>query len=308
MSDRRRLALAAALLAGALATVCAYGGSVPFNGADPDMEHADGTWWIYPTGGDALHAWTSRDLTNWRRGPVLLRLDAIGWVREDGAPRHHLWAPDMVAADGRHYLYYSVGPQNPTPSRIGVARCDGPSGPCTDSGRPLVTGGDGFEAIDPAVFIDPHSGNRYLYAGGSAGATLRVWQLTPDMVGIDREVPVETPPLFTEGAFMHERNGIYYLSYSHGSWRRASYSVHYAISTSPTGPWQYKGPILVSDATRKGPGHHAFSRRPDSDRWLIAYHRWEDQTGDGPYRGQRQIMVQDIGYEADGSIRPVTMQ
>ncbi|MFV3078004.1 family 43 glycosylhydrolase [Niveispirillum fermenti] len=308
MIGRRRRALAAALFAGAAVSAGAHDGSVPFNGADPDMEHADGAWWIYPTGGDVLHAWTSRDLAVWRRGPALLRLDAVGWIAQDGAPRHHLWAPDMVAADGRYLLYYSVGPQNPTPSRIGVARCDGPAGPCTDSGRPLITGGNGFEAIDPAIFIDPHSGNRYLYAGGSAGATLRVWLLTPDMVGIEREVPVETPPFFTEGAFMHERNGVYYLSYSHGSWRHASYSVHYAVSASPTGPWHYKGPVLVSDGTRKGPGHHAFLHRPDNGRWLIAYHRWEGQTGDGPYRGQRQIKVQEIDYEADGSIRPIMMQ
>lgn len=318
------MAVVAATLAGAVGIGVAqiplrppgFGGqAVPalFAGADPDIEVADGRYWIYPTnsgegGAERLYTWTSTDMKEWRRGPELLRLDAIRWIRDDGAERHWLWAPDMIAANGRHYLYFSVGPQNPTPSRIGVAVCDGPGGPCSDSGRPLVTGGDGFEAIDPAVFIDPGDGVRYLYAGGSAGATLRVWVLKPDMVTIDREVPVDTPPRFTEGAFMHERGGLYYLSYSSGSWRHASYSVHYATAASPIGPWTYQGPILVSDVRYKGPGHHAFLKDPADGHWHIAYHRWEGHDGDGPYRGQRQIAIQPLEYRADRSIVPVTMR
>lgn len=285
----------------------------PFAGADPDIEVADGRYWIYPTnsgeGGAArLYAWTSRDLRAWQRDRELLRLDDIDWIGDDGAPRHFLWAPDMVAANRRYYLYYSVGPQNPTPSRIGVALCDTPAGPCSDSGKPLVTGVKGFEAIDPAVFVDPRDGSRYLHAGGSAGATLRMWRLNADMTSIDREIAVETPPHFTEGAFMHERDGIYYLSYSHGSWRHASYSVHYATSLKPTGPWRHRGAILSSDARFKGPGHHAFLRDPGTGRWHIAYHRWEGQQGDGPYKGQRRIVVQPITYGSDGAIQPIKMR
>src|SRR3546814_19117578 len=81
----------------------------------------------------------------------------------------------MVAANGRHYLYFSVGPQNPTPSRIGVATCAGLEGTCTDSGKPLITGGKGLEAIDPAVFVDPASQTPFPFARGSAGAKLPVW-------------------------------------------------------------------------------------------------------------------------------------
>src|SRR3546814_3979631 len=64
------------------------------------------------------------------------------------------------------------------------------------------------------------------------------------MMTIDREIPVETPPHFTEGAFMHERGGTYYLSYSSGSYRHDSYQVHYATAPSPTGPWAYRGKIV----------------------------------------------------------------
>src|SRR3546814_11154748 len=123
----------------------------------------------------------------------------------------------MLAANGRYYFYYSIGPQHPTPSRLGVATCEAPAGPCIDSGQPLLTGGGGFEAIDPMVFADAKSGKTYIYAGGSAGSTLRVFVLTPDPLTIDHEVQVAQPPHFTEGAFMHERDGIYYRSSRHGS-------------------------------------------------------------------------------------------
>lgn len=208
----RAALLLGALLAGIRPAASGQEASSVFAGADPDMEAAEGRYWIYPTGGGMLAAWSSPDRVAWTRGETLLRLADIGWIDDDRAPRHHLWAPDMVRARGGWYLYYSVGPQNPTPSRIGVAVCKGPAGPCTDSGKPLITGGEGFEAIDPAVFVDPKSATPYLYAGGSAGATLRAWVLRPDMLGVEREVRVETPPGFTEGAFMHYRDGVYYLS------------------------------------------------------------------------------------------------
>lgn len=309
----RRVGLAAmlALLAGAPGA--AEDALRSFPGADPDIEAVGGRYWVYPTnagggGASALYAWSSSDLTHWRKGEPLMRMSDVPWIGDDGAPRHSLWAPDMVAKGNRYFLYYSVGPQNPTPSRIGVARCKGPAGPCLDSGKPLITGGAGFEAIDPAVFTDPKSGVTYLYAGGSAGATLRVWVLNPDMVSIEREVEVATPPHFTEGAFMHVRNGRYYLSYSSGGWRSARYSVHYATAPTPLGPWEYKGAILTSDDRFKGPGHHAFLRDPRDGRWRIAYHRWEGQVGDGPYSGSRTITVQPVAYGPRGEIKPIRMR
>lgn len=281
-------------------------------GADPHAVVVGDTVWLYPTWSDErrgqrFFAFSSTNLIQWQRhGPVLDFAD-VPWIRDDGQPWHGAWAPGVLEHGGRWYFYYSVGPQNPTPSRIGVAVGTAPQGPFRDSGKPLLTGGNGFEAIDPMVFRDAKSRKAFLYAGGSAGAKLRVFELNPDRVSFAREVPVETPPKFTEGAFLHEREGRYYLSYSHGGWQHASYSVHYATALSPTGPWTYRGAILESDATRKGPGHHSFIQRPGTGEWLIVYHRWENQTGDGPYRGSRQICVDRVEHDADGLIRPVVM-
>ncbi|MGN6374820.1 MAG: family 43 glycosylhydrolase [Sphingomonas sp.] len=302
----------AALTLGLLCAAAPVPGPAPHNpvivGADPHLAVVGHEWWIYPTGpGDRLYGYHSPDLQHWQRTSApLLAMSDIGWIKDDGAPSHALWAPALAEANGRFYLYYAVGPQNPTPSRIGVAVADRPEGPFKDIGQPLVTGGNGFEAIDPMVFVDPRSHVPYLYAGGSAGATLRIYQLAPDMVHVVRRVETTQPPHFTEGVFMAFRDGTYYLSYSHGRWNDASYSVHYATASSPTGPWTYRGVILKSDATHKGPGHHAMAENPATGAWYIAYHRWDGEQGNGPYKGERKIAIQRLLFR-NGRILPLRM-
>lgn len=269
-------------------------------------------FWIYPTrspkGEQGFFAFSSTDLKNWKQHGPILRFADVKWIDDDGEKAHYAWAPGVAERGGKFYFYYAVGPQGRTPSRIGVAVGAKPEGPFVDSGKPLLTGGHGFEAIDPMVFGDPQSGRYYLYAGGSAGAKLRVFEMAENMVDLRREIPVETPPQFTEGPFMHFRKGVYYLSYSHGGWQDASYSVHYATSNTPVGPWRYRGAILTSDEHHKGPGHHSIFPGLGPDEWYIAYHRWNNVTGNGPYRGQqRQIAIEVLHHEFGTWIRPVQM-
>lgn len=279
-------------------------------GADPHAITVGQAVWIYPTwgkGGQQFFAFSSTDFQRWQQhGPVLDFAD-VGWIKDDGRDVHFAWAPSVIERLGVFYFYYTVGPQRQTPARIGVALGDNPAGPFRDSGKPVLTGKKGFEAIDPMVFSDPKSGKYYLFAGGSTGAKLRVFELNDDLLSIAHEVAIANPQQFTEGAFMHYANGMYYLSYSHGSWRDASYSVHYTTAPSPTGPWAYQGAILNSDANYKGPGHHSFVQDPASGQWLIVYHRWEKVRGDGPYKGSRRIAIERIEYDAKGMILPIKM-
>lgn len=278
--------------------------------ADPHAVVLEKQMWVYATGGgrhNEFFAWSSKDLVTWKTHGPILRLGDVRWVPDDGARTHHAWAPCAIASGGKIYFYYSVGPQNPTPSRIGVAVADSPAGPFVDSGKPLVTGGNGFEAIDPFVLHDPKTGKHFLYAGGSAGAKLRIWELGDDMVSIQREVPVKTPEKFTEGPFVHIHGGRYFLSYSHGNYRNDTYSVHYATSDTATGPWEYKGAILTSDNKHKGPGHHSFVQLPGTGQWLVFYHRWNDRKGPGPYRGGRDTCIERFEHAAGGRIRPIVM-
>ena len=289
-----------------------------FTGADPDTGFFQGKFWMYSTatseigpGNQVLYAFSSPDLKNWTKTPQpIFQFKNAPWIAANGRPGNYAWAPGITEKDGKYYLYYSVGPQDPQhPARVGVAVSNSPGGTFVDSGKALISGEKGFEAIDAEVFKDPKSGKYYLYAGGSAGAKLRVWEMAPDLVNVAREVPVDTPPQFTEGAFMHYDNGRYYLSYSHGYYGGASYSVHYATSDSPTGPWNYKGPILQTDKTRKGPGHHSFVKDPRDGKWVIVYHRWQSPYGGNPYKapGGRSIAISPLRYDKNGDILPIEM-
>lgn len=277
-------------------------------GADPQAVVVGTNVWLYPTwGGDRFFTFASSDFQHWQRYGPVLEFKNVSWIQDDGQRRHFAWAPGVIEKNNLFYFYYSVGPQNPTPSRIGVATAKNPQGPFKDSGKPLLTGGSGYEAIDPMVFTDPQSGTSYFYAGGSAGSKLRIFEMNPDMVSFKREIPVETPPHFTEGVYMHYREGVYYLSYSHGGWQSSSYSVHYATGKTPIGPWTYRGVILSSNERYKGPGHHSFFQDPRNGQWLIAYHRWENQSGDGPYRGSRVLCIDRVEYGTNGLILPIVM-
>ncbi len=289
-----------------------------FSGADPDTDFFAGKFWMYITAQNNIgpknpvfYAFSSPDLKSWTKtAQPIFQFKSAPWIAANGRDYNGAWAPCAIEKNGKYYLYYSVGPQNAQgPARIGVAVGNSPGGPFVDSGKALITGGNGFEAIDPEVFQDPKSGKTYLYAGGSAGAKLRIWEMAPDLVNVAREIPVETPPQFTEGVFVHYANGQYYLSYSHGFYGGASYSVHYATSNSPVGPWHYRGPILRSDRTRKGPGHHSFVKDPRNGQWVIVYHRWQSPDNGNPFKapGGRSIDIQPIYYDATGAILPIEM-
>lgn len=282
-----------------------------FTGADPHAAVIDGKIWVYPTrseGGKNFLAFESTDLKTWKKQGPVLDFKEVPWLKSD--PRRDLspWAPCLVRKGNRCYFYYSVGPQSDgKPSRIGVAVGNSPAGPFKDSGKPLLVGGNGFEAIDPMVFEDPASRKFYFYAGGSAGAKLRVFELNENLEGLRKEIAVENPPHFTEGAFMHLQDGLYHLTYSHGGWRDASYSVHHVTSESPVGPWKYRGVILKSDEKHKGPGHHSIVQFPAGGDWWILYHRWNSRPGDGPFSGSRETCIDRLTHRPDGSIDPVVM-
>lgn len=297
LKDKSNFRIRAAVLICWLLYVPVFAGAPIISGADPDVLLVDDTVWVYPTSGYSryFYAYSSTDLVDWQTHGPVLNLDNVDWVPDN----KHAWAPGIIEKDGTFYLYYSVGP---SPSHIGVAYSDSPAGPFTDSGEPLLSdgGNSGFEAIDAMVFRDPQSGKYYFYAGGSAGSRLRVYELNDDMISFKKQIPVDNPTNFTEGAFMHYYNGNYYLSYSNGYWGDASYSVHYSMSSTPYGPWSYEGVILESEEPYLGPGHHSFLYNSQMDEWYIFYHRhYENQS--------RHIALEKLEYYPDGRIKPVVM-
>ncbi|KAJ0382989.1 hypothetical protein COL922a_011402 [Colletotrichum nupharicola] len=98
---------------------------------------------------------------------------------------------------------------------------------------------NGAQPIDQDVFIDD-DGQAYIYYGGHGHAN--VAKLNSDMISIGNfsdgtQFKEITPENYVEGSLMFKRNEKYYLMWSEGGWTGPDYSVSYAISDSPLGPF-----------------------------------------------------------------------
>jgi glycosyl hydrolase family 43 len=109
--------------------------------ADPEVAVFNKRYWIYPTYSAPydrqvfLDAFSSPDLVNWTRHPRIIDTAAVTWARRA------MWAPSVIAKDGKYFLFFSANDiQNDEQiGGIGVAVADTPSGPFKDYlGKPLL--------------------------------------------------------------------------------------------------------------------------------------------------------------------------
>jgi len=114
-----------------------------------------------------------------------------------------------------------------------------------------------------------------------------------------------TPKGYVEGPFMLKRGGKYYFMWSEGGWGGPDYSVAYAISDSPFGPFNRVGKILEQDPKiATGAGHHSVIKVPGRDEYYIVYHRRPLGETD---RNARVTCIDRLEFDAQGFIRPVQM-
>ncbi len=280
--------------------------------ADPDIAVYDGKYWVYPTASKAyaeqtyLDAFSSTDLIHWTKHSNILKAADVSWAK------YAVWAPAPVERGGKYYLYFAANDiQNDSQlGGIGVAVADRPEGPYKDAlGKPLISQfHNGAQPIDQDVFIDD-DGQAYMYYGGWRHSN--VVKLNPDMTSLDtfddgstyKEI---TPENYTEGSYMFKRNGMYYLMWSEGGWTGPDYSVSYAMSPSPTGPFTKIDKVLAQDpAVAKGSGHNSVVNVPGTDTWYILYHRRPLSESDGNHR---QLAYDRMYFNPDGTIRRIAMQ
>ena len=259
---------------------------------------ADGFTYVYATQGSGadgtmhnLRVARSRNLTEWTLIGDALPQKA-GWASKT----QDYWAPHVIAADGRYFLYYSAKPDAAlTDDKRGlclaVATADRPEGPFVDSGKPLQCG-PGFVNIDPMAFDDPATGKRLLHWGSGFGP-IKVQELGPDRISfaagsapidlvstIKNEGPANYQRL-VEGAWVILRGGYYYLFYSGDNCcgPKAHYAVMVARSRSATGPFETLAAvtgapdsvILEANAKWIAPGHNGIVTDARGDDWMI-YH------------------------------------
>lgn len=270
--------------------------------ADPSIVQHDGEWFIYatmdPWGGDKLAMWRSRDFRNWTFSTPEWPTKAAATSPTSGDSK--VWAPSVVKAQGRYWMYVSVG------SEVWVGSAPSPAGPWHDAngGRPLIPGNyrPGYHMIDAEAFIDD-DGQAYLYWGSGLNwinGRCFVVRLKPDMTTFDGEPVDVTPPHYFEAPFMFKRNGHYFLTYSWGNTTKDTYQVRYAVGSSPLGPFREPTdkPLLETDKARQviSPGHHAIFSSKGED--FILYHRQALPFVEGG-EVRRQVAVDRLRVRGD---------
>lgn len=273
--------------------------------ADPSAHvWADGRLYVYashdmdpPRGCDLMdkyHIFSTDDMVTWVDHGEILSAAEVPWGRPEGG---FMWAPDCAYRNGTYYYYFP----HPSESRwndswkIGVATSKEPAANFKVSKKYIK---NVPPHIDPCVFVDD-DGQAYLYVGGSAKCY--GGKLKKNMVELDGEmVRMEGLYDFHEGTWVHKYNGKYYLSYpdnyideNHVQYNR----MHYAMSDSPLGPWEYKGIFL--DKTDCDTMHGSIVEF--KGQWYVFYHGCQiSKMGN-----LRSICVDKLYYNEDGTIRMV---
>lgn len=297
----------------------------PVVGSDsPDpgvVRGKDGLYWSVTTGSNGLTGtskqWialrSSPDLVTWtHRGYVFSNANKPAWAPSTA----DFWAPDIQYVNGKYVIYFTVAGGGAGTPAIGVATASSPTGGWTASGSALIPARSwlmpGLSSsvaqaiIDPFFYTGP-DGARYLYYGSTPGG-LWVQGLNSDGLSTTGTPTKLTPSRF-EGAWVHYRNGYYYLFASTGSCCSGSadgYSVFVGRSTSPTGPFVDRDGRQLSSANTGGSlvvaregkwvagGHNAIATDAAGRDWML-YHAFDA----GNISKGRQMLIDRIDWNSD---------
>lgn len=308
--------------------------------ADPFVWRHDGVYYAVGTGGPEAKSGVldvvdraARAGVEARLFPVLRSEDLVTWtelggalVPPDRAYGDHPYAPEVACADGRFYLYYSVGRMNQV-RQLRVAVSADPAGPYVDSGRRLLDPFRCYFANDPHPFRDV-DGTWYLFYSRDFIDTNDGWRVGGGIV-VDRLVDMTTlageerlvlRPRFDwqrfhpsrerygdvwdwhllEGPFVVRHDDRYWCFYSAGDWETDGYGVDYAVADSPLGPWTdegaHDGPRVLQTipGVVQGPGHCSIVVGPDDTTEQIVYHSWDPEMRD------RRMCIDPLTWTADG--------
>ncbi len=224
--------------------------------------------------------------------------DYIGHKSDVDWTDNELYAPDVVEKDGKYYLYaYIVG------AKGCVAVSDKPEGPfrlLSQYKYNIENHYDDGTFIDPGVLVDD-DGRVYVYCGyqGSYMAEINGENMYEVIDGTYKEkiIPVEEPHRFFEACSPRKVGDTYYMIYSP---QRGS-CLDYAVSKSPTGPFEYKGTIVDNGIDFPGGNNHG-SICCINGQWYIFYHRMTN----GSIMSRRGC-VERIEILPDGTIPQVEM-
>jgi beta-xylosidase len=262
----------------------------------------DGKLYIYGSNNESpnyFSSWTyhvlaTSDLKTWELTPNVFNSKGVN----DGVPYNdnRILAPDCHYKDGTYYLYYcqsSAGVQ-------GVATSKSPVGPFSNA-KKIDT--KQYDEIDPCVFIDDDGQAYYIWGQFTA----KMAKLKPNMIEIDSttikdNIVTEKEHFFHEGGYMVKRNGIYYFIYAHMGRFNMPTGLGYATSTSPMGPFKYRGIIIDNAQCDPNNWNNHGSIVEFKGKWYLFYHRATQNS-----YILRKTCIEPITFNDDGSINEVEM-
>ncbi|MBQ6286474.1 MAG: family 43 glycosylhydrolase [Bacteroidales bacterium] len=230
---------------------------------------------------DHYHVLSSKNLSDWTLH------------RNSFKSEMTLYAPDMMMKGKTYFLYYD-DPQG----REWVATSLRPAGP--------FKGGvqiDGPQGIDPNVFIDDDGQVYYFWGQFSAKGA----RMNPDMKTIDKNsmvdgIVTEKEHYFHEGGFVFKRGRYYYFTYADISRQGRPTCIGYSMSTSPLGPYEYKGVIVDNDGCDPAVWNNHGSVVEFNGQWYVLYHRSTSGSV-----SMRKACIEPIEFREDGTIKEVEM-
>ena len=260
------------------------------------------------------YGWNSEDLVNWSSRRFVYERPEDSWSTDS------YWAPEVIHYQDKYYMFYTARHERGS-LLISVAVADSAEGPYVDvSDEPVFD--FGFAIIDGSVFIDD-DGTPYFYytkdvsenveAGQHVSASYGV-QLSEDLLSIVGE-PVELVRpdqrwenphgewVWNEGPIVIKHDDLYYLAYSANFFESPAYSVGYAVSEDPLGPYTKaeENPVLHAGQLPgiSGSGHHSYVYSPDDSELFTAYHT---HTVPSNPTGNRQMALDRVLFTEDGKM------
>lgn len=335
-----------------------YVNTLEFQIADPSVIYVsegkdEGYFYAYGTsdeiGCHGIQSWRSKDLSHWECTGIAFQPDyEVAWAV------NNYWAPEVIydAEAKLYYMFYNAYNQYANNRLcLSVAYSSTPDGPFVSpdgrkdadgnllsAGKPVfdVTTNNpviaemekknpGFartHALDASPFLDPVSGDKYLYFSyyndygeGSFvyGMKMKDW-FTPDYTtmveltypgyntvkaGMDGENSQKVNEGgVNEGPFMIYHEGKYYMTISVYGYTDPNYQVKQAIADSPLGEFTKVSPddggkVISTDTGNwnhiVSAGHHSFIQC--GDELFIAYHTFKDRNS---INGGRALAVDRV--------------
>ena len=264
----------------------------------------------------SLHIISTDDMVNWtdhgtfQIAAANTRNKAFGTCKWAGC----CWAPcaayKKIDGKDQFFIYFTNGGY-----QIGVVQADSPAGPFHDPVGKALLGPYSLNetttgALDPSVFTDD-DGTSYLCYGNSTGARIR--KLAEDMISFDGpEVEIDAPYFF-EDSGINKIGDTYYFSYC-SDWTERSNeynnlglcSIGYMTSKSPTGPYTFRGDVLVNCGNvfkLYGNNHHSITQF--QGKYYMFYHTRVLEEKQNSELGFRSCHVNELTINEDGTLAPV---